>query len=422
MKRIFSNGPDKDFVINPFKRLMAKSSRLHLAAPFFSLADPVVEAARAGKRVELLVGLNSATSPEALRKVYGIAGVAVRYLTHRFHAKIYVFDEAALVGSSNLTDGGLQSNREATICLDQPEDLEAIQEVRALFAELWDAAHVLTDEKLRTFELIYAEVRRAGPDPDTVIERAVGRAEPTNINVASRTRSRERLFLEDLRRQVYEQYRPAFDEVTHLLAPNGFRRPELEDVGLANETNRFLNWVRLTYVSGDEAWRSAPVRPPEERRNEILRLGQEWTSAANSRVPPDYAAWLRRVRDLFGNAAALQAASKNDITEGLMSIHAFLQQSRFVKGGQSNLPVAFWAANGQDVAKVRRTLSHLVHGPGDFIQRLHDVLYDRGMKLGYFGHFCALELYGSVRPDECPPMNGRMAKALRYLGFQVWAA
>ncbi|BDV36596.1 hypothetical protein SS37A_41260 (plasmid) [Methylocystis iwaonis] len=48
-----------------------------------------------------------------------------------------------------------------------------------------------------------------------------------------------RLFLEELRRQVYEQYRPAFTEVTSLLQEGNFRRAELEDVGVANESNRF---------------------------------------------------------------------------------------------------------------------------------------------------------------------------------------
>jgi hypothetical protein len=49
------------------------------------------------------------------------------------------------------------------------------------------------------------------------------------------------------------------------------------------------------------------------------------------------------------------------------------------------------------------------------------VLNDPKVKLGLFGFFCALELYGTVKPDDCPPMNGRMAKALRYLGFDVKA-
>ena len=93
--------------------------------------------------------------------------------------------------------------------------------------------------------------------------------------------------------------------------------------------------------------------------------------------------------------------------------------SRFVKGGAKNLPTAFWTANNDDVTRVKETLTYLVYGDGDFIQRLHDILYDPGMKLGYFGRFCALELYGTIKPAQCPPMNGRMAKALRYLGFDV---
>jgi hypothetical protein len=107
-----------------------------------------------------------------------------------------------------------------------------------------------------------------------LIEKAIGRAEPPNINVASRTKSRERIFLEELRRQVYEQYRPAFNEVTQLLEERQLRRPELADVGFANETNRFLNLVRLTYVIGDDAWQSAPLLSEHARRQEILRLGE----------------------------------------------------------------------------------------------------------------------------------------------------
>jgi hypothetical protein len=42
-------------------------------------------------------------------------------------------------------------------------------------------------------------------------------------------------------------------------------------------------------------------------------------------------------------------------------------------------------------------------------------------KLGYFGYFCALELIGTVKPEVCPPINGRMGKALRFLGFDVRA-
>ena len=127
------------------------SARLHLAAPYFTLADPVLAAVKAGKSVQLLVGLNAATSPQALNRVHAIQGLAVRI--NRFHAKIYIFDNAALLGSSNLTDGGLYSNREAVICLDQDNDINAVEEIRALFLELWEDAQVLTNERFKRSHL-----------------------------------------------------------------------------------------------------------------------------------------------------------------------------------------------------------------------------------------------------------------------------
>ena len=210
--------------------------------------------------------------------------------------------------------------------------------------------------------------------------------------------------------------------MTALLQEHGFRRPELGEAGAANETNRFLNWVRLTYAAGEETWDSAPLRSQAERRTEIMHLGAEWTTTNEDRIPEDYIDWLHVVQGVFGTEEAIQAASKEQLTQGLLSIHAFLEQLKFVKGGQAALPGAFWAANNQDVAKVKRTLTYLVHGPGDFIQRLHDVLYAPSMKLAFIGRFCALELYGTIKPEECPPINGRMAKALRYLEFNVRGA
>ena len=115
--------------------------------------------------MELIVGLNPATRPSALRRLRGVTGVAIRYFTSRFHAKIYVFDRGALLGSSNLTDGGLRSNREAVILLDQDDDADDVDEIRALFVELWNAALVLTPEKLDGFERIQGNSTARHPIP-----------------------------------------------------------------------------------------------------------------------------------------------------------------------------------------------------------------------------------------------------------------
>jgi phosphatidylserine/phosphatidylglycerophosphate/cardiolipin synthase-like enzyme len=111
MGRVFSNGPSKDFVINPFTKLAAEATRVFIAAPYVTRTDDLIQAARRGTRVDLLVGLNTATSPAALAAVQHEPNIRVRYYTHRrFHAKIYLFDAAAMVGSSNLTSSRVSTS------------------------------------------------------------------------------------------------------------------------------------------------------------------------------------------------------------------------------------------------------------------------------------------------------------------------
>lgn len=418
MVRIFTNGPRKDYVINPFQELAGGASQIYLAAPYFTKPEPILDAVKKGAQVRLLIGLNESTTPQALAQVNGKPGIAVRYFTGRFHAKIFIFDDVAILGSSNLTEGGLFANREASIRLDQDNDREVVEEMMALFVELWEAGKVLTPQIPSDFTAAHKRLQQ-GPNPEAEIEKAVGKAVPPNIQVDSHKASKEQIFLEGLRRQIYQEYRPAFTEVTHVLEAAGYRRKELAELGPASETNRFLNWVRLTYAISDHAWNTSPLRSEAERRPILEKLGSEWVSTDDDKVTEDFAIRLEHLHKVFASAEDIRSASKEDLSVGLMALHAFNEQLRFVKGGEKNLIPEFWARNINDVERVRQTLAFLIYGGGEFIERLHDVLHSPYRKLSNFGLFCALELYGSLKPEECPPLNGRIAKALRYVGFGV---
>jgi phosphatidylserine/phosphatidylglycerophosphate/cardiolipin synthase-like enzyme len=234
----------------------------------------LAEAAKNGKAVYLLVGLNQITSAEALAAIHGLPNCWIRYFTHRFHAKVYLFDYQALIGSSNLTDGGLQTNREATIVVDDPS---ALAELRIIFDELWDSAMVLTPEILKRFTQARRLIPRT-PELDPRIESAVDRCEPKNSKVGSLKKNTRSIFLEQLRREVYEQYRPAFDEVTRVLRVNGIGQKGQAVADIANEANRFLTWVRTKYASR-ESWNGTPIRSEQERYSTIIELSNEWMQA-----------------------------------------------------------------------------------------------------------------------------------------------
>lgn len=419
MPTVFSNSPfAKDWVRKPFEQLAGESSQLWLASPYFTEAGAVAEAAKAGKSVQLLVGLNLATKPDALRQIHGLPGVSIRYYTDRYHAKIFIFEQAALIGSSNLTDGGMAANREGTLVLDRLDDQERYEEVQALFSDLWTGGNVLTDPILKTFATTWKRLNE-GPDPQRQLEAQIGRHEPPNISASSQTSSSSRNFLQALRREVYEGYCPAFLDVDNVLEDYALRRPDLSSIASLQETNRFLNWLRRTHIIGDDAWKSAPVREPSERQQLVRRYGQEWVQAEDNLVPDAFFGWLETVSKHFGSPEAIKVAAHDEIGDALMSLHAFTEQLRFVKGGLKNVLPEFWRENRDDTESVRRSIAHLLYGPGDFAERLHDLLYDSSRKIRMFGKFSALELFGTVSPDEFPPVNGRMVKALRFLGYPV---
>ena len=60
-----------------------------------------------------------------------------------------------------------------------------------------------------------------------------------------------------------------------ILEEQGFRRPELANVGIGSKTNRFLNYVRKIHATGD-TWRDAPLRDELFRRMARAGVTAEW--------------------------------------------------------------------------------------------------------------------------------------------------
>lgn len=416
---IYTNGPGEDQVLRPFMRLMSTASHIRIAVPYFTRAQEVLQAAERGAQIELLVCLNSATNPKALAQVFEAKNVAVRYYTDGYHAKVFVLDGVVMLGSANLTDGGLISNREALILLDQPGDEDRRLAVEAFFSTVWGGASVLTKQVLLQFRDAW-EASSKLPNRDAPFQKLAS-VEPQTVLAGSGQKSAQQHYLSDLQKVIYEEYRPAFDEVRGILQEQGERRPEFQGLDWAPEVNRFLNWVRLAHAPGDAAWQDAPRLHQQERKPLIQALAREWLTTPDPKIPANYFALLDTLHAVMGSPESIKASGKEAIAEALMAVHAFLEQLRFTLGGADALPARFWERNDGDLIRVQNTLIHLIHGHEDFAVRIGSVLYDPKFKLGSFGRFCALELVGSLKPEQVPPINGRMAKALRFLGFSVRA-
>src|ERR1700724_948734 len=140
----YANSAKSGFTIDFFALMAPGAKEALLASPFFSTYEPIACLSERGCQIKLLVRLGDITTPEVLRAALKDERVAIRYYTsRRFHSKLYIIDDTALVGSANLTDAGLKANREVSVVLRRDRD-PAFEELPGLFDILWDYADVLT--------------------------------------------------------------------------------------------------------------------------------------------------------------------------------------------------------------------------------------------------------------------------------------
>ena len=416
MSRVLSNGPKKqDYVDGPFEQMLKGADCASLAAPYFTEADLLVEAAQGGTKIRLLVWLNVSTSPTALREVLNQEGIEIRYRKY-FHAKIYIFDDKALLGSANLSHYGLRAKREAVIRLDRGADKDAVEETLALFDELWRHEKCLTESKLEAFakkrdDQLKRRKSKGLSDPDGSIDAAVNHADWLEKNPLDPNKPKKRITKEVELHQFYSEYIHAFDEIKSIIEVPRFQSRHMKKFHIVLETERFLNFIN----NSDELKKEAEERAShsmslEERQENIIHFANSWAAAKDPLLSDEYDTAIKIVTQTFSTSNKIQSASDNDIFEVLMRLHSFRYASRFIVPQPPQQE--FIRAN---LNILHNRLDHLLHGPGDFIARIYDV----SNSLKHFGYSSAFELYGTVHPDKCPPINNRTVGVLKLLNFDV---
>jgi hypothetical protein len=419
---VYGNSAKTGYTID-FFALNAPGARVaFLACPFFSTYDPVRKLTERGCRVLLLVRLCSITPPPVLREALADPLVTVRYFTSRdFHAKLYIIDDNALVGSANLTTSGLNTNREVSVVLNRERDA-CFEELPGLFNWFWDYADVFNQEVLEAYTLAFRTI--GNPSEEAAFEKELGKyvppVAPPSAKVGSDIVSAKRSFLQSLRRKYDEQLIPAHEEVRALFLKDGRRRPEYTAGDPEIEINRFLGWARLVHAPGD-SWKQTPLAEGDGRTPRIQAMLAGWHSAgsvgAGDMVDEDSEVEkIGRLRSTLGDPERISGLSYDELFETLICCHAFLELLRFVSGGLEGLRRDFAARNTLD--QIKATLNHLLHGSGSSLERAYDCIYSEKYKLGRFGESCVMELVGWMDPKR-PPINGRTIKALRFLGFDV---
>jgi hypothetical protein len=124
-----------------------------------------------------------------------------------------------------------------------------------------------------------------------------------------------------------------------------------------------------------------------------------------------------RLKQVFASEQSISEASIEEIVHALCTLHSFHDRLRFYPGGLSTLTQEFIGKN--DSKQIKSSLSYLIYGNDDIIERMANLIFNPKYKLNVFGQSNVQELIGWQNKEELPVINGRTTKILRYFGFDV---
>jgi hypothetical protein len=409
----------RDFIRSALTGAARTDEPVFIATAFFTDYDILKSIARASRRVRLVIRLGFPTSPMALAEAFRDPYVDVRYFTGpSFHSKLYIFgDRVAYLGSANLTNAAAISNQEILAAI--PAEDDRFEDLAALYGEYWDQAAVLTADALAEYRQIFdfhKEIDAGISQLERKVGDALGHVQFANIDRDKQKKSKENLFVDSYRR-TYQEAVSAFNIIREKYIAYGKRKVAEDALPLRLEIDSFFSFVRDHIAMGDK-WMEPEPGWNGERLNALNQALHQWHAAPfphlESRIVHEN---YPRLRTVFENENTIRQADSDQLFEALLTLHSFHDSLRFHKGGIPGLRQAF--IDGNDPVLVRNSLAYLVHGNGEVVQRMANLIYRSDYKLHAFATANVQEMIGWQNKEELPVINGRTTKILRYFGFDV---
>ena len=288
-----------------------------------------------------------------------------------------------------------------------------------LFSEYWEESKVVTHQTVEDYKKIYDSFKSLSSDVlklESEVHKTIGKVVGANIKRDKQKQSKENIFIEDYRK-TYQESVSAFNTIRQVYEEVGKRKKSELEIPLRLEIDSFISYVRAKHAR-KESWKNTSFTSGDSQKSKIKELVEEWhrtpwpyfeETIVNETYP--------RLKAVFVSKKAISEANADEIFQALCTLHSFYDRLRFYPGGLDTLRQEFLGKN--DIEKVKESLSYLVFGNTEIVERMSNLIFNHKYKLNVFGQSNVQELIGWQNKEELPVINGRTTKILRYFGFDV---
>ena len=413
MDNLFSNSNiRKDFLRWKLESL-GKDRDVFIAVAFFTYSDLIEKFLNNNCTIYLIVRLGFPTNPIQLERILSKKNILIRFYTDRsFHPKLYIFEnEAAFVGSSNLTDSGLLTNQELNVQINY--DNPAFEELNKIFSEYWEYANPLTKEDLSKYKLIWNNLVDINLKAEQNIEKRIGNICYPNIRRPDKDKKdKKQIFHEKLLKR-YQNFLNKFDNLREIYLKIGQRKISEEKLPLRIEIDQFLNWIRKTKAQGN-TYENAPTRKNPDLTNFIIDNIQDFLKTEFSDIIEVSQKRYPLISKNLSSSSKIDSLTEKELLTTISNIHAFAARFRYY-GSIEQMLETFLEDNGLE--KIKLTLKNLLFGQGDFRNRIVECIFNPKYELRHFGTSCIEETFGWANSQDIPICNERTYRSMQWLGF-----
>ncbi|MBM4311184.1 MAG: hypothetical protein FJ119_09615 [Deltaproteobacteria bacterium] len=383
------------------QKLAKKATRADLFVAFFTDNKLIKTWLKQKMEVNLCVSLRPPTNPYTLQEVYHICD-SIKYLGKEFHSKICIFYSGskiigAVVGSSNMTQGGLLKNIETNIVTSNPDLLNALANEVKRISEI---SSELEPEDIQRYILAYEASKKQRKAAENIFSKFKFRKRKSTVATKQ--------FISKTAKKYLAFWR-AIDEVSSLVKAISER--EWPGIPVYLTIDHFWHWlVKVRYsdidkpISRSAKWREQNIPQLFLQYSKWDKTNGNWTIEFQRRST----AFRRMLRE-----RRIDSLTKNQFAE----IYAKLN-SGYNSAARFQTHVAF--VNENNLPSIRKALKYLLYSSDDITLRISALLRKNGsLKLKYFGPSNVQELLGWVHCKKMPMRNEKATKGAQLLGYNL---
>lgn len=399
--KILTNNGSSDFE-NLLIDLSGKADHIKIATAFFSDTKLISGWQRNSKTVDLLVSLRPPTNYYSLLKIYSEKHINIQFLGNEFHSKFFIFYSnsqpfALVIGSSNLTAGGLYNNIETNTII---KDENYLKEIDREFSVLWNISYQLQPTDLDRFKILFdkftkkADSEKAEMDAfeTAILSSRLKKADKPRVG---RHAKEHRIFC-----AVVNQIKGIVSEISE---------EEYPSVPVYLVIDHFWHWVVTKWDRTDVRVFIGPTK--KQTLQKIFRDYCSWDKSEDN--------YTYTMADKSSNIFAFLLAENkiNYLTEKqaitiISNLHSGAMRTRRFGAAQK-----FVEENS--IEKIKSSFKYLLYSNEDLDLRIHNLYANPKYKLKQLSLSGIQELIGWVMPDKYPIRNEKANSAIEMLGYNL---